>query len=405
MQETRAAAGGTVTSSAVDVSRLDVRPDGPSRRDRWFPLIVFGLVAGAMVVLSVAAYQLLPHIHKGHRLRPHHWARAFEWWDGWWYTGIAQRGYFAFSRRSQTPVAFFPAYPLSIRFLGSLTGQGPLLAGVGLTLACGLGSVTLFYRWCLARLDRPRAQLAVLLLVLYPFAFYLMGAVYADALFIFATLAAFLAVEADRTVLAGLCCAVATATRPVGVAVVVAVWVRWWQLRVLRGGPLRKKDLGLLLAPAGLLLYCLFLWVKFGHPFAFLEAESAIGWGQGPGVSNALKLRWWHLATTRPLRSGAMGHLVANTVPTVLGLAAVPFVFRKFGRAYGLYVIVAVGGTALMTKDFVGMGRYVLAAFPCFAAAADLLVTRRRLTWAVLAVSAGFLVLFTQLHARGTILS
>jgi hypothetical protein len=51
------------------------------------------------------------------------------------------------------------------------------------------------------------------------------------------------------------------------------------------------------------------------------------------------------------------------------------------------------------------MGRYTLAAFPCFAVAADILVRRPWLARIVLLVSAAGLVMLAQLHARGTILS
>jgi len=51
------------------------------------------------------------------------------------------------------------------------------------------------------------------------------------------------------------------------------------------------------------------------------------------------------------------------------------------------------------------MGRYSLAAFPCFAVAADMLFRRPRLAWTVLAVSGAGLIVLAQLHARGTIVS
>ena len=81
------------------------------------------------------------------------------------------------------------------------------------------------------------------------------------------------------------------------------------------------------------------------------------------------------------------------------------FVYRRLGWGYGVYVTIAVIATAAATKDFVGMGRYSLAAFPCFAVAADMLFRRPKLAWAVLGVSGVGLAVLTQLHARGTIVS
>jgi len=89
----------------------------------------------------------------------------------------------------------------------------------------------------------------------------------------------------------------------------------------------------------------------------------------------------------------------------VVALAFVPRVFRRFGWGYGVFSLLAVGLAAFSTKDFFGSGRYVLAAFPCFAAAAELLVTHPRLrAWAV-GTSAAALMVMTSLFARGSYLS
>lgn len=68
--------------------------------------------------------------------------------------------------------------------------------------------------------------MALALFLLYPYAFYLYGAVYADALFVLAALGALLLLEADHVWLAGLAGAVATAARPVALVVVVGLAVR-----------------------------------------------------------------------------------------------------------------------------------------------------------------------------------
>ena len=391
---------------------------GALRRERWFPVIAFAAVAGAVVVISVLAYAYLPLLHRGHRdLRTSGWLDAFGWWDGWWYTGIARRGYFAFGHRMQTPVAFFPGYPLLMGLLGRSVG-GPLAAGFALSLAFGLGAAVAFHRWCLLKLGPAPARLALMLLLVYPFAFYLMGAVYADALFLCAAISAFLAVELNHPVVAGLAGAVATATRPVGVALVLGLWVLALERKGVlgRAGPhrgrwagrvrgFRAADAGLLLAPLGLVGFCVLLWVRFRHPFAFLEATSAPGWDQPQGFHTWFKVHWVKAMWNGPWTSGHFGHLLVNAAATVVIGAFVPSVFRRFGWGYGTFVTVAVVVTAISTKDFVGMGRYSLAAFPCFAAAAEVLHHRPRTAGVVLVGSAVALGVLTQLHARGTIVS
>lgn len=383
--------------------------------DTWFPFAAFAAVAGAVVVLSVLAHALLPILHPYHRhLQGDRWVDAFGWWDGWWYVGIARKGYTFFRPGRQSPVAFFPAYPMAMRYLGAFVG-GPLVAGFLVTLASGLATAVLFHRWCVAKLGSATARLAVLLLLLYPFAFYLMGAVYGDALFLAAALAAFLALERDRPVLAGLAGVLATASRPVGAALVLGLWVlaveRKGLVARLRGAPagewhrFRAADAGLLLAPLGLIVYCLFLWARFRNPFAFLDVTGAGGWDQPPGLRTWFKIHWLKTIWNGPWTDGHFGHLMINAAATFVIAAFVPAVFRRFGWGYGIFVTMAVIVTAVSTKDFVGMGRYSLAAFPCFAVAADVLASRPKLASTVLAVSGAGLAVLAQLHARGTILS
>jgi len=411
-------AAAVVLGDRPDAAAVAPPIPGLTAGDRWFPYLAFVAVAGTMIAVSIVAHAHLPPLHARHRGQGWQWYYSFTWWDGWWYEGIARRGYRFFAIRRQSPVAFFPVYPLLMRLIGPAVG-GPALAGIGLTVSSGLGASVLFHRWCLRSLGRERARLAVLLLVLYPFAFYLMGAVYADALFLLAAVGAFLALESGHPVLAGLAGALATATRPVGVALILGLWVlalerkgvlgRLRPARALAWTEVRSRftwaDSGLLLAPGGLVAFGIFLWIRFGDPIAFLDTGGARGWDQPPGFHTWFKVHWVKAMWHGPWNNGHFGHLFINALATVVAAAFIPLVFRRLGLGYGVFVFVAVVLTAVATKDFVGMGRYTLAAFPCFAVAADALHRRPRLMWATLGASAFGLVMLTQLHARGTLVS
>jgi hypothetical protein len=400
-------------------------PDRSRRDGSWFPVVAFAAIAGVVVGVSVVAHSHLPLLHRRHRqLQGTRWLNAFSWWDGWWYVGIARRGYLTFRGATrQSSVAFFPLYPLTIRALAGMVG-GRLRAGFLVSLASGWGSAVLFHRWCVGKLGSANARMAVLLLLLYPFAFFLMGAVYADGLFLLAALAAFLALEHDRPVLAGLAAALATATRPVGAALVLGLWVLALERKGVLGRPLagtsdrsdrigwrdipgrlRPGDAGLLLAPGGLVAFCVFLGIRFGRPLAFLDTAGAPGWDQPPGFHTWFKVHWVKAMWHGPWTTGHFGHLLINFLATVVVAAFIPAVFRRLGWGYGVFVTVAVVATAISTKDFVGMGRYTLAAFPCFAVAAEMLARRPWLARTTLAASGMGLVFLAQLHARGTLLS
>jgi hypothetical protein len=80
-------------------------------------------------------------------------------------------------------------------------------------------------------------------------------------------------------------------------------------------------------------------------------------------------------------------------------------VVRRFGRGYGIYTAVAVAVPALSTSDFMGSGRYVLAAFPAFGVMGAVLAEAGRARWAYFGLSSATLALGTSLFATGHLLT
>lgn len=326
-------------------------------------------------------------------------------WDAGWYLDIAGHGYAYAGPHKQSSVAFFPGYPLTMRWIGGIVGD-EALAGIVTTLVCGLGVAVLFWRWCAEQLSARAAPVALLVLLLYPFGFYLLGAVYADALFVVATLGAFLLLEHDHPVLAGVAGAVATATRPVGLAVLVGLVARTLERRLLprihgrlAWHRLRAVDGGVLLSVAGLIAYVVYLGVRFGEPLAFEHVAGAKGWDQAPGPRTWFKVHLLYALVHPPWRFVDYSRFVQAAL-TLGALLLVPWVYRRFGWGYAAYTVAIVVVPALSTKDFTGMGRYLLAAFPCFAVLGERLVANRSRALAYLSLSTASwvaaLVLYTQ---------
>jgi len=385
-------------------SASPVAPVASERRpEPWRSVAVFVTVAAVLFVvagLSVAHFGYTGTDLVDERFPNRPWFNAWVHWDGRWYGDIAERGYWDYQPDVQGPVAFFPAYPLLMRIVGAVLG-GPLLAGIFITVGAGAAAAPLFLTWLRQRFSPAAAWTALGLFLLYPFAYYLYGAVYADAVFIAAAIGSFLLVERDKPVLAGLVGALATAARPLGFVLVVALVV----LVVERRGGLRSvpwRDAGVLLAAAGIGAFALYCWSRFGSPLAFVEAQK--GWDQDPGPATWFKLQFFE--DVRDFRSPlAWVVFVSHPVLTAAALALVPLVVRRLGWGYGVFVLASVGLAALSTKNFFGMSRYVLAAFPCFAVAGEWLASRVRLRAAALAASGAGLVAATSFFARGHYLS
>ena len=367
-------------------------------------------MAVVLFVVSGLAVALLPWSGQPHVAPPftgHRWVEGWAQWDSGWYYRIAEDGY-SYVKGQQSTVVFFPVYPLLMRATAGVVGN-TYVAGILVTAAAGVASAALFFTWVRERLSPGAAKAALLLFVLYPYAFFMFGAVYADAVFILAVIGAFLLLEHDHPWLAGLVGAVATAARPMGAVLVIGLAVRAWE----RGRehpttaatptppppPTSPTSPTSPTAPPvgdGGTWACsspsedwppsrIYLWSRFGDPLAFLTGQEA--WDQEAGLRTWLKIQFFEDVTnfSSPL---SWLTFVAHPILTFAGLACVPRIFRRFGKGYGIYVLLLIGLSALSTKNFFGMSRYLLAAFPCFAVAGELVADRPALRRAATAASA-----------------
>ncbi len=311
------------------------------------------------------------------------WAR----WDSRWYESIATQGY-EFHGDAQSSVAFFPLYPLLMRGVHAVTGLPALVAGIFITLVLGPVAVALFHRWARRVVPERTASLATVLLTCWPFAFYLYGAVYSDALFLLLVVGAFLSLEAGRVELSTLLGALATATRPLAPAVVLGLLARQLERRLRAGERLRARDFLPLLSASGLGAYMLFQWVRFGTPTAFVQAQA--GWGQSPGLAHYLKLSFF----TAPVLRAYWNYALPNALLALLFLGLCVPMRRRLGWGYTVYASLAMGIPFVVSHMFIGLGRYALGAFPCFVMLAVVLEERprARVTWCV-GSAVGLLVL------------
>ena len=373
----------------------------PAAGHTWSPvrpalILAAGVVAALFAVSAAAVAFVPPYSGPGPLYTGPGWLSGWAQWDSGWYQFIADHGY-TYTPGQQGPVAFFPAYPLLMRAVAVAVGN-VFVAGILVTVASGVGATVLFWKWVSDRLSPPAAWTSLLLFVLFPYAFFLFGAVYADALFVVAVLGAFTLLERDRPWLAGAVGAVATAARPIGAVLVIALVVRVLE----RGARPGWRSAGVLLSGVGIGAFSVYLWVRFGDPLAFGTVQEA--WDQEASPETWLKFRFFRdvVDVGNPF---AWVSYMAHPVLTVVGLALVPRVFRRFGKGYGVFVALLIGLSALGTKNFFGMSRYLLAAFPCFAVAGEWVAERPRLRMVAPAVSGLGLVVLTAAYSSGYYLS
>ncbi|HEY7122860.1 MAG TPA: mannosyltransferase family protein [Ktedonobacterales bacterium] len=309
------------------------------------------------------------------------WAR----WDGVWYVLLAAQGY---APQVNILDAFFPAFPGLIHVVGVLFGGNYLLAGVLVNRVLLLLTVMLFTQLVREESGDQAAKLAPLYFVLVPAAVFLL-AVYTEVLFLLACVACFLAMRHQRWWLAGLCCALATATRLPGIILAGAVLVEGIQQRQFWRG-MGAAAMGL----AGLAAYAFYLLVALRDPLAFQHAYK-LGWGDRHFTLNVLAapaqdILW--LVTHWPWHGqGAfitLSYVLALVVDGILLLV----MWRALRWSYRVFLL---GNMLLplLSGTLFAYNRYSLVLFPFLLVACRWTATRPTLRQTVLLTMGCFSVL------------
>lgn len=237
-----------------------------------------------LVVLAVLA--MVAKVR--HRALGHYLTR----WDSHWYLQIARRGYAHSIPRghgnvAQVNLGFFPLLPELIRITHWITRLSFPASGQLVTFVAGaLAAVGV---WWMVR-DHYGDTIAhrATALVFFSPAAVVLSMVYSEGLIIAFGSLTMLALHRRRWILAGVAAALATACDPVACAIIapclVAAYAAWREDRDARAWWAPA------LAPVGIGLFFVYLWLHTGSPFSWYLAQRA-GWQAGPmgtGVFYAL---------------------------------------------------------------------------------------------------------------------
>ena len=238
-----------------------------------FVLTVFAASRLLFLATGALAANFLPGAEPaGDPLEPPGFLSYWAHWDGAWYSEIATEGYGA---RAPASTAFFPLYPMLIRF-GVGVGGEPAVWGVMVSLVATLFALYFVYRIAERLHDARAARAATLALAFFPTAFF-MNAVYTEALFLALTAGSVWAAYVRRDLLlAGILGALAAATRNLGILLLIPLFLEWTRNRREFGG---RGLVELAPVPAGLAGYAVFLWGRFGDPLVFARQQGEY-WGR-----------------------------------------------------------------------------------------------------------------------------
>jgi hypothetical protein len=314
-------------------------------------------------------------------------------WDCQWYVGLAERGYDPFPVPTMINAgnwAFFPLYPLLVAGFRSLTGLATIHAATILSMVISLATARL--AWPLLNKDLRAYTLFSAYVLAGPFSIWF-TTFYTEVLFLFLTIAVFVALRSRRFLLAGVLAALLSATRIVGCFIVFAIVIEIWRAHREAGGTwrdfvpatLRRPELilAVLIAPLGIFAYILYLHLHIGDGIAFSHVQRA--WARPTGlppvfVFNAI----FDLPDSGlvPTPSQVLGFA------TLTGYALALYLLVRRQYAMGVYALMCL--TAPLFAGMASMMRFTAALGPVALAFCQVLAIKRWIfAIALLALLAG----------------
>ncbi len=313
-------------------------------------------------------------------------------WDTGWYLMVAMDGYQWNPSQAdrQQNIAFFPVYPMLMRYTALLAGRQTMWVGVLISLVSFFVACIYLFRLARQFIGEEAAPVAVALLATYPFALFF-SAAYTESLFLLTLVATCYHFERDELWQAALWGVVAGLTRPNGclLSVVLALiavrplWTGGWRPTwpPPMGWPRLADRIATAAAPGiGMLVYSTYIYFLTGHPLQWAAQNAA--WGRVYRSLDGLvtdRIHWitqggfYEYASTRTLD-------MLQAMAVIFVLVTVWPVLRRLGLAYAVMILVNVLPPLAM-GGLLSMGRVTSVLFPAFLWLAAVLPRSHRAAW------------------------
>lgn len=329
------------------------------------------------------------------------WMWSFANFDGVHYLNIVQHGYMA-----QFTQAFFPLYPLTVKFFGRVLllrndFASLIIIGQFVSFISLLATLVVFHKLVELDFNKNIAIKALWFLLIFPTSFYF-GALYTESFFLCLVILSFWFARQKKWWLSSLCASLASATKITGVMLLFPLL--WEYVRdssttnivhnhkkfilheILRCVKKILRSPIIYVVPIGLIVYMLYLQLSFHDPLYFWHAQSAFG-AQRSSDTLIFPLQTLYrylkiLTSVSYTQQGFWVALYEFAITTfVIGLIALGHRL-KLRSAYLLFSWLSLL-IPLMTGTLSSMPRYVLIAFPIYLVLANI---RNKLVFSVISV-------------------
>lgn len=273
-------------------------------------------------------------------------------WDGGHFSQIANNGYHFF-----TDYAFMPLYPFLIKIISYFTGN-VLFAGLLLSNICFLIFIATLFKLAKLKFGPSVAFFTIITYLLFPTSFFT-AAFYSESLFLMLVCLCFYFLYKKNYLFAAIFCAFASITRLVGIFLFISILYTYFTSINFNIKKINYHFLHILISPAILIVYSLYLYTRFSSPFLFLTGERFWARSITDPVSTLGAYTWSILTSPQSL------NYYFDFLTTIFFLAVLILGRRKIPSAMWIYsALVILAG--ISSGSLVSMPRYVLASVGCF---------------------------------------
>lgn len=333
------------------------------------------------------------------------WLEVFTRMDGRWYKQIASEGY-RYNSLERSNVAFFPVYPLIVRFVAAITGARAEIVLVAVSNVSFLAALVILAIYARERRAGSSASLpeyTLLACALYPPSLFFRLA-YSESTFLLISLVAMYAIVRRWPLwLIAITVAIGTAARPVGIALVApfaihlvrtSESVNWSHTAIAprRASCLMRALIYIPLSCVGLAAFIGYQYAVFHEPFAAFKIQqhwrvgAEISWGEKVVALVTMEPLWvvysarsevfWAIRDTHGI--ALLSLQFANPIFFV-GAAALIFLGARWHWlsaeevAFATFLLLIPYLTRAAENGMGSMGRFTAPAFPIYMVAARLL--------------------------------
>lgn len=385
------------------------------RRLNWRILALIACSKLGVLLIIVLAYRSFPFNLAAYYGNMHYpvigrisLATAFKTWDAQHYLYLS-RAWYAPRRPSD---AFFPLLPVLIAAVAAVV-RDPLIAGLlASNVASGLAVYYLYLLGMLLYRDRATAETAVLLLVVFPTAFFLC-LVYSESLFLLLAVTFFYNLYRQRYGACAVAAFLLPLVRPTGIFILIPCLMHHWlarhvlpgeagEARIAGGGPPMRRVQRFLSRPvrerryllpaqnpspggalhlaaplAGYALYLVLMYTSTGDPFTGIREASRFvsAWHVANALHPAIFIgNLFYPLTHAHVAIDSFTYSPLDRIFFVLFLIGLPVVYAQTDLVlFSFYVLT---GCVPVFGPFMSYMRYLMPAFPLYLAFARLLASR-----------------------------